>query len=95
MSGDTRQHSGSFETWWSVAGAVWAAGLVVVVAACLLAAGPGFIAGAELPAIEVEDLGPSVAARLEVALDDVDGAVQPWLASRESAPALSTAEARR
>jgi hypothetical protein len=41
MSGDTKQHSGSFETWWSVAVAVWVAGLAVVVAACLLAAGPG------------------------------------------------------
>jgi hypothetical protein len=38
---DAKQHSGSFETWWCVAAGVWVAGLVVVVVACLLAAGPG------------------------------------------------------
>ncbi|MDQ4088285.1 MAG: hypothetical protein M3177_09810, partial [Pseudomonadota bacterium] len=61
----------------------------------LIAAGPGFAAGAELPAIEVEDIGPSIAARFGIALVDVDGAAVPWLASRGSAPAPSTAEARR
>jgi hypothetical protein len=42
MSGDTRQHTASVErTWWRVAAAVWVAALVTVLAACLLAAGPG------------------------------------------------------
>jgi hypothetical protein len=40
MSGDTKQRSGSFETWWRVAAAGWVAALVAVLAACL-AAGPG------------------------------------------------------
>jgi hypothetical protein len=61
----------------------------------LIAAGPGFEPGAEYPAIEVEDLGPSIGARVGVAVPDVDGAVVPWLASRGSAPSLWTAEAPR
>jgi hypothetical protein len=40
MSGDTKQRSRSFETWWRVAAAAWVAALVAVVAACLVAAGP-------------------------------------------------------
>ncbi|HWT13076.1 MAG TPA: hypothetical protein VN231_10020, partial [Allosphingosinicella sp.] len=61
----------------------------------LIAAGPGFAAGAELAPVEVEDLGPSVAARLGVELGEADGVVVAWLASRESAPAPSKAAARR
>ncbi len=61
----------------------------------LLIRGAGFAAGASFAPIEVEDLGPSIAARLGVRLDDVDGAVVPWLASRGFAPGLSTAAARR
>jgi len=65
----------------------------------LLARGAGFAAGSFLPAVAVEDLGPSIAARLGVPLDDVDGIVSPWLAGEAvrpgSAPALSTAAAPR
>ncbi|HEV2867427.1 MAG TPA: hypothetical protein VGX37_13030, partial [Allosphingosinicella sp.] len=61
----------------------------------LIAVGPGFEAAREYPPIEVEDLGPSIAAHLGVPIADVDGAVVPWLASRGSAPALWTAEAPR
>jgi predicted AlkP superfamily phosphohydrolase/phosphomutase len=45
----------------------------------LLARGPGVEPGAELPEIAIEDLAPSIAARLGVVLEDVDGAVVPWL----------------
>ena len=41
MSGGTKKRSGSFETWWRVAAAGWVAALVAVLAACLVAAGPG------------------------------------------------------
>lgn len=61
----------------------------------LLIRGAGFAAGAGFPPIAVEDFGPSIAARLGVTLDEVDGAVVPWLASRGFAPGLSTAAARR
>jgi predicted AlkP superfamily phosphohydrolase/phosphomutase len=63
----------------------------------LLAVGPGFEAGAEMPSIAVEDIGPSLAARFGVTLDDVDGETVPWLAgsSRLSGPVPLTAEARR
>jgi predicted AlkP superfamily phosphohydrolase/phosphomutase len=47
----------------------------------LLARGPGIIAGAELPVMDIMDLAPSVAARLGVALPDVDGVPVDWLAS--------------
>jgi predicted AlkP superfamily phosphohydrolase/phosphomutase len=62
----------------------------------LIARGSGFAAGAEMPALAIEDIGPSIAARLGVMLDGVDGGPAPWLAgtapvSRESAPALATA----
>jgi len=39
----------------------------------MFAAGPGMPAGALLPEIELEDIAPSLAARLDVALDDIDG----------------------
>ena len=63
----------------------------------LLAVGPGFEAGAELPPIAVEDIGPSLAARFGVTLDDVDGETVPWLAgpNRLSAPVPLTVEVRR
>ena len=65
----------------------------------LLARGPGFAAGSQLAPVAVEDLGPSIAARFGVRLDDVDGVVAPGLAdgalSPGSAPAPSTAAARR
>lgn len=46
----------------------------------LVAAGEGIAAGVELDPIAVEDIGPSIAARLGVMLDDVDGAPVDWLA---------------
>ena len=46
----------------------------------LLASGPGFPAGRSMPPIAVEDIGPSIAARLGVALDNVDGRPVSWLA---------------
>lgn len=46
----------------------------------LIARGPGLAAGAEMPGLAVEDLGPSIAARLGVGLDAVDGRAAPWLA---------------
>ncbi|HYD13848.1 MAG TPA: alkaline phosphatase family protein [Allosphingosinicella sp.] len=52
----------------------------------LLARGAGFGAGEVLPPVAVEDLGPSIAARLGVTLADVDGRVQPALADPEAAP---------
>ncbi|MEA3003748.1 MAG: hypothetical protein QOH81_2536 [Sphingomonadales bacterium] len=62
----------------------------------LIARGPGLAAGAGMPGLEVEDLGPSIAARLGISLDQVDGRAARWLAgappvSRLSAPALVTA----
>jgi hypothetical protein len=63
----------------------------------LLAVGPGFEAGAELPSIAVEDIGPSLAARFGVKFDDVDGEAVPWLAGAtlQSGPVPLTAAARR
>lgn len=49
-------------------------------AGLLLARGPGLPANTRLPALDVEDLGPSIAARMGVALADVDGIAAPWLA---------------
>lgn len=46
----------------------------------LLARGPGIPVGKELPPIAVEDIGPSIACRLGVTLDGVDGRAAPWLA---------------
>jgi predicted AlkP superfamily phosphohydrolase/phosphomutase len=46
----------------------------------LLAFGPDFAAGRSMPPISVEDIGPSLAARLGVALRNVDGQPVAWLA---------------
>jgi predicted AlkP superfamily phosphohydrolase/phosphomutase len=52
----------------------------------LLARGPGLEAGAEMPALKVEDIGPSLAARLGVRLDGCEGRAVPWLSGlRETA----------
>ena len=59
----------------------------------LIAAAPDVEAGAQLPPVDIEDIGPSIAARLGVELAGVDGAPVGWLASRESGQAPSTAEA--
>lgn len=48
----------------------------------LLACGPGIPAGMVLPAIEVEDIAPSLTARLGVKMADTDGKTLPWLAGR-------------
>jgi predicted AlkP superfamily phosphohydrolase/phosphomutase len=45
----------------------------------LLAYGPDIPAGATLPTLAMEDIGASIAARLGVRLDDVDGAAANWL----------------
>ena len=45
----------------------------------LLAFGPGIPGSTELAAVELEDLAPSIAGRLGVAIEDVDGAAAPWL----------------
>ena len=45
----------------------------------LLAFGPGIPGSTALPAVELEDLAPSIAGRLGVAIEDVDGAAAPWL----------------
>jgi predicted AlkP superfamily phosphohydrolase/phosphomutase len=56
----------------------------------LLACGAGFTAGEVLPPVAVEDLGPSIAARLGVRLSDVDGAaVTALVAGSVSAPPTS------
>lgn len=52
----------------------------------LLARGAGFAAGDVLPPVAVEDLGPSIAARFGVTLDDVDGRVAPELAGAMRSP---------
>jgi predicted AlkP superfamily phosphohydrolase/phosphomutase len=46
----------------------------------LLALGPGIPAGAALSALDMEDLAPSIAARLGLSLGDVDGHPAAWLA---------------
>ncbi|MGE0735107.1 MAG: alkaline phosphatase family protein [Alphaproteobacteria bacterium] len=48
----------------------------------LIALGPGMPRGVAQAALEAEDLAPSIAARLGVALDDIDGKVAPWLGGR-------------
>jgi predicted AlkP superfamily phosphohydrolase/phosphomutase len=53
----------------------------------LLARGEGFAAGARMPELAVEDIGPSIAARMGVALSGVDGAAAPWLADGAEAEA--------
>ena len=49
-------------------------------AGLLVAHGPGMRAGERMPALAVEDIGPSIAARLGVRLSDVDGRPAAWLA---------------
>jgi predicted AlkP superfamily phosphohydrolase/phosphomutase len=49
----------------------------------LIAVAPDLPAGAEMSPLAIEDLGPSVAARLGVALGGVDGSAAPWLAATE------------
>jgi hypothetical protein len=51
----------------------------------MFAAGPGMPAGASLPEIALEDLAPSLAARLDVALDDIDGRLVGWSAGQDLA----------
>jgi len=46
----------------------------------LLALGPGIPAATALPALAIEDLAPSISARLGVSLDGVDGIPAAWLA---------------
>ena len=48
-------------------------------AACWLAYSPDIPAGATLPTLAMEDIGASIAARLGVRLDDVDGTPANWL----------------
>jgi len=45
----------------------------------LLALGPDIPANTTLPDIQLEDLAPTIAARLGVRLADVDGRIVPWL----------------
>lgn len=46
----------------------------------LLALGPGIPSGKMLPALDIEDLAPSIAARLGLSLEGVDGHPAAWLA---------------
>jgi predicted AlkP superfamily phosphohydrolase/phosphomutase len=48
----------------------------------LLAYGPGIPGALELPPMNVEDLGPSIAGRMGVPLDGVDGIPAAWLAAQ-------------
>ena len=48
----------------------------------LLVAGPGIPAAGAAPEIMLEDLAPSLAARLDVALENVDGRRVDWIAAR-------------
>jgi hypothetical protein len=41
--------------------------------------------GTRLAGLSVEDIGPSIAARLGVTLKDVDGVARAWMAEREGA----------
>lgn len=50
----------------------------------LIAASPGIPKGVLLPDIALEDLAPSLTARLDVALGDVDGRPVDWLAGHGS-----------
>jgi predicted AlkP superfamily phosphohydrolase/phosphomutase len=53
----------------------------------LIALAPDLPAGAEMAPLAVEDLGPSVAARLGVAIGGVDGTPARWLVAAEPVPA--------
>jgi len=48
----------------------------------LLAIGPGVPSDRVLPCVDLEDIAPSIAARLGVGLEDVDGRPVPWLTVR-------------
>ncbi len=50
----------------------------------LIASGPGMPKGALLPEIALEDLAPSIAARFDVVLDDIDGRPVDWLTGQGS-----------
>jgi len=64
-------------------------------AGMLLARGPGLPAGQAFARMRMEDLPISIAARLGVALQDVDGAAVPWLPGAGSRGAVSPAPAGR
>jgi len=57
----------------------------------LLARGAEIAPGAELPEVAIEDLAPSIASRLGVTLEKVDGVPARWLAGLTPAVALSDA----
>jgi predicted AlkP superfamily phosphohydrolase/phosphomutase len=48
----------------------------------LLARGPGIPDNTAFPDLNLEDIAPSITARLGVRLEDVDGRIVPWLAAR-------------
>jgi predicted AlkP superfamily phosphohydrolase/phosphomutase len=48
----------------------------------LLAMGPGIGANSAVGPVQIEDLAPTLCARLGVTLEDVDGRIVPWLAGR-------------
>jgi len=48
----------------------------------LLAIGAGVPRDTVLPCVDLEDIAPSIAARLGVGLEDVDGRPVPWLTVR-------------
>jgi predicted AlkP superfamily phosphohydrolase/phosphomutase len=51
-----------------------------------LAFGPGIQSGTALPSVDLEDLAPSIAGRLGVLLEDIDGQAAPWLVEAVPAP---------
>jgi predicted AlkP superfamily phosphohydrolase/phosphomutase len=58
-------------------------------AGLLLALGPGIGRAGAMAPVDVEDIGPSIAAMLGVDLDDVDGRPVPWLSAPVAAGARS------
>jgi hypothetical protein len=54
-------------------------------AGMLLARARELPGGKRLAGLSVEDIGPSIAARLGVTLKDVDGVARAWMAEREGA----------
>lgn len=59
-------------------------------AGLLLAKGEGLAAGVRMPGLAVEDIGPSIAARLGVELRDVDGRAADWLVRPAAQPAAES-----
>jgi predicted AlkP superfamily phosphohydrolase/phosphomutase len=55
----------------------------------LLATGPGITPGAVLPSTRVEDIAPTICARLGVALDDADGRPIPELSAKPTANVMT------